>query len=674
MIFAATLLANGCQPKKTTQQEEFKYVVDRFYDLQILRYQVPGFEELDLQTKKFLYCLQEAALWGREIFMDQNYEHNLQIKRLIEAIITNYIGDTNNEQYQLFEKYAKRFWFSNGIHHHYSNQKFVPECTYEWFAQQVKNLPENQLPLLEGETVPDLLAKMEKIMFDPEYDKENIVLDPKRDIIRESTTNLYSRNLTQKEVEDFYKKMINPNDPAPISYGLNSQLVKKDGKIYENLYKVGGMYSQAIEKIIYWLNEAKKYTNNPDQKQVIELLIKFYETGDLKIFNDYCIAWTQNTDVDVDFTNGFIEVYSDPMGYRGAWQSLVYFKDHVLTQKFSKITELTEWFERNSPIDEKYKRDQITGMSYKVINATVGAGDCGPTMPLGVNLPNANWIRAQYGSKSISLGNIESAYDEASKASGMLQEFFLPEQQEYLKKYGNFSGKLMTALHEVIGHGSGKLAPHIVNPADALKNYYSSMEEARADIVALYYIYDPKLVEEGIIESTDLGKAAYINYIVNGMMRQLVRLNLGDQIVQAHMRGRAMISNWCYHQGKAENVIEKVTRDGKTFIAINDYDKLRQLFGQLLREIQRIKSEGDFQDAKNLIETYGAPVDYELHKEVLDRYSKLNIAPYSGFIQPQLVATIKNNEITDVKLTIPEDFKEQMLFYAKNYTVLPLKN
>jgi len=673
-MLSALTLYTGCQNSPNKMDSEFKYIADRFYDLQVLRYPVPGFDELDPNSKKMLYCLQEAALWGREIFMDQNYEHNLQIKRLIEAVIKNYQGDQNNEQYQMFEKYAKRFWFSNGIHHHYSNQKFVPECSFDWFAAQVKNLPAKTLPLLEGETTEKLLEKMQKVMFDPNFDKEQIVLDPKRDIILESCTNLYDRNITQKEVEAFYKQKIIPNDPQPISYGLNSKLIKSENQIREEPYKLGGMYSAAIEKIIYWLNKAKKYTNNNEQKNVIDLLVKFYETGDLKIFDEYSIAWARNTDVDIDFTNGFIEVYSDPMGYRGAWQSLVYFKDHALTQKFSKITELTEWFERNSPIDDKYKRDQVTGMSYRVINSVVGAGDCGPTMPLGVNLPNANWIRAQYGSKSISLGNIETAYDEASKASGMLQEFFTPQQQELLKEHGNFSGKLMTALHEVIGHGSGKLAPNVGTPKETLKNYNSSMEEARADIVALYYIIDPQLVKEGITTTIDVGKAAYDSYIVNGMMRQLVRINLGDQIVQAHMRGRAMIANWCYEHGKAENVIEKRTIDGKTFIVINDYSKLRSLFGQLLKEIQRIKSEGDYEAAKNLIETYGAPVNYELHKEVLERYAKLNIAPYSGFIQPQLAARIENNEIVDISLSIPESFKEQMLYYADYYSILPLKN
>ncbi len=669
------LAAFSCQPeKKTEPKSDFNYIADRFYDLQVLRYQVPEFEKIDLKTKQFLYCLQEAALWGREIVYDQNYAHNLQVKRLVEAIIENYKGDKKDTNYQHLENYAKRVWFSNGIYHHYANQKFVPECSFEWFAEQIKNIEPAKLQLVETDDIETMLSRMRSVMFDPEFDPENIVLDSKRDIIAESSTNLYSRNLTQKDVEDFYAKMKNPNDPRPISYGLNSQLVKQDEKVFERVYKVGGLYSEAIEKIVFWLNKAIQYTDNEGQKEVIRLLVNFYETGDLKTFDEYSIKWTQNTDVDVDFTNGFIEVYSDPVGYRGAWQSVVYIKDFVLTEKLANITELAEWFERNSPIDDKFKRDQVTGMSYKVINAVVESGDCAPTSPLGVNLPNANWIRAEYGSKSVSLGNIETAYDESSKSSGMMQEFYTPEQQEIMKVHGGYAGKLMTALHEVIGHGSGKLAPGVGTPKETLKNYNSSMEEARADLVALYYLPDPKLVEVGLTTTTDAGKAAYISYIVNGMMRQLVRLNLGDQIVQAHMRGRSMIANWCYEQGKAENVIEKIVKDGKTFIVINDYDKLRTIIGRLLKEVQRTKSEGDYESAKNLIENFGAPVNYDLHKEVLERYAKLNLAPYSGFIQPHMTATIENDEIKDVTITYPESFMEQMMFYARNYTVLPTKN
>ena len=660
--------------KQETGTTEFKYVADRFYDLQVLRYQVPEFEKIDLQTKQFLYCLQEAALWGREIVYDQNYRHNLQVKRTLKAIIENYSGDKTNSEYQNLVKYAKRVWFSNGIHHHYANKKFLPDFSREWYHEQIKSIAKENLPLAEGEPVEEMLKTLDKVIFDATYDSENILLDSKRDIIAESATNLYSTNLTQKEVEDYYAKIKKADDPRPISYGLNSQLVKHKDQISERLYKVDGLYGKAIEKIIFWLEKSIKYTDNKDQKEVIQLLIEFYKTGDLKTFDEYSIKWVQNSDVNVDFTNGFIEVYSDPMGYRGAYQSVVYIKDFVLTEKLAKITELAEWFEKNSPIDDKFKRDQVSGMSYKVINAVVESGDCAPTSPLGVNLPNANWIRAEYGSKSVSLGNIETAYDESSKSSGMLQEFFLPEQQEYIKKYGGYSGKLMTALHEVIGHGSGKLAPGVGTPKETLKNYNSSLEESRADLVALYYISDPKLVEVGLTPSVDVGKAAYNNYIVNGIMRQLVRLNLGDQVVQAHMRGRSMISNWCYEKGKEENVIEKVVKDGKTYIVINDYSKLRTLLGKLLNEVQRIKSEGDFEAVKNLMETYGAPVDYELHKEVLTRYEKLNLAPYSGFIQPQMTAKIENDEIIDVTIEYPEDFEKQMMFYAKNYSVLPVRN
>ncbi|MDD2563770.1 MAG: dihydrofolate reductase [Salinivirgaceae bacterium] len=670
----ALLGMTSCNNQKEEIASEFNYVADRFYDLQVLRYQVPEFEKIDLNTKQFLYCLQEAALWGREIVYDQNYRYNIQVRRSLEAIIENYKGDINDPEYQNLVKYAKRIWFSNGMHHHYANKKFSPDFSKEWYHEQIKSIDKEKLPLAEGEPVEEMLRTFDNVIFNPEYDSENIVLDSKRDIIAESATNLYSTNLTQKEVEDFYAKMKVKDDPRPISYGLNSQLVKQKDKIHERIYKVDGLYGKAIEKIIFWLDKSIQYTNNDDQKEVIRLLIQFYETGDLKKFDEYSIKWTKNSDVNVDFTNGFIEVYSDPMGYRGAYQSVVYIKDFVLTEKLAKITEMAEWFEKNSPIDDKFKRDQVSGMSYKVINAVVESGDCAPTSPLGVNLPNANWIRAEYGSKSVSLGNIETAYDESSKSSGMLQEFFLPEQQEYIKKYGGYSGKLMTALHEVIGHGSGKLAPGVDTPKETLKNYNSPLEESRADLVALYYISDSKLVEEGLTPSVEVGKAAYNNYIVNGMMRQLVRLNLGDQIVQAHMRGRSMIANWCYENGKAENVIEKVVKEGKTYIVINDYNKLRTLIGKLLNEVQRIKSEGDFAAVKNLMETYGAPVNYDLHKEVLERYEKLDLAPYSGFIQPHMTAKMENNKIVDVTIEYPEDFAKQMMFYAKNYSVLPVRN
>jgi len=653
---------------------EFQYVADSFADLRILRYQVPNFEQLNLQQKKMLFCLQEAALWGNDIFFDQNYRNNISIKLTLEAAIRNFNGDKNSENWKNWMNYTKRFWFSKGVHHHNSTDKFFPDFSKSFFEEIVVAIPENSLPLKKSETKKEFIARISNIIFNTSLDTKAVCFDPNKDIILESSNNFYAEDITQKEVEDFYKKMVDKNDPRPISYGLNSKLVRENGELVEKKWKLGGLYSSAIEKIIFWLSEAKNYSENNGQKTEIEKLIEYYQTGDLKTFDEYSVAWVQNSEPIIDFTNGFIEVYGDPMGSHGSYQSMVYVKDLEMTKKVEAISQNAKWFEENSPISANHKKDEVKGIFYKVINAVVAAGDCAPCSPLGVNLPNADWIREEFGSKSVSLGNIETAYDEASKSSGSLQEFFLPEQQVLIKKHGLTAGKLHTGLHEVIGHGSGKLEPNVAPPNETLKNYSSALEEARADLVALYFLPDSHLVKIGLTEEIDVGYAEYCGYIVNGLMRQLVRLNEGEIIEQAHMRGRSMISHWCFEKGEKEKVIEKLTIDKKTFFVINDYQKLRELFGKLLKEVQRIKSQGDFEAGKNLMEIYGSPVDKNLHKEVKQRYKKLGIPPFSGFIQPQLEKVIKNGKWEDVKLNIPSDFTKQMMFYADNYSSLSTEN
>ncbi|RMF59819.1 MAG: dihydrofolate reductase [Calditrichaeota bacterium] len=668
------LVLVGCSSQKKTETNEFKYQTEQFADLRILRYQVPGFDKLTLQQKKLAYYLYQAALSGRDIFWDQNYKHNLCIRRTLEAIVNHYEGDRNSDEFQKFMVYTKRVWFSNGIHHHYSTIKIMPEFSEEYFAHLVKHSPGAQFPLQEGETLDDLIAKLTPIMFDPEVDAKRVNLDPNVDLVMNSACNYYE-GVTQKEVEEYYRKLIDPKDPHPISYGLNSKLVKENGRIKERVWKVGGMYSPAIEKIVYWLEKALTVAENDAQKRALELLIKYYKTGDLRTFDEYNIAWVQDTSSTIDVINGFIEVYGDPLGYRGAYESVVSFKDMEATKRIATISSIAQWFEDNSPIMEQHKRDKVKGISAKVITVVVESGDASPSTPIGINLPNSNWIRAEHGSKSVSLGNIIHSYNESSKGSGILEEFwYSPEDIRLAKKYGALAGDLHTDMHEVIGHASGKLEPGVATPKETLKNYASTLEEARADLVALYFILDPKLVEIGVMPSLDVGKVEYNRYIINGLMLQLRRLKPGENLEEAHMRNRQLIAKWAYEMGKSDNVIEKVRKDNKTYFVIRDYQKLRELFGQLLREIQRIKSQGDYQAAKELVESYGVKVDPELHKEVLERYSKLNIAPYAGFINPKLIPVMKGDEIVDVKVEYPDDFTEQMLEYARDYSFLPTYN
>lgn len=659
---------------KEERQDDFKYVTEQFADLRIQRYKADGFENLTLQQKKLVYYLYQAALYGRDIIWDQNYKHNLLIRKTLEAIVKSYNGDRNTPEFSKFMEYTKRVWFSNGIHHHYSNKKFLPEFSKKYFYELIKNSNHQELPLKENETLDEFIKKLEPIIFDPNVDAIKVNQDPKYDLIKSSAVNFYE-NLTQKEAENYYKKIINPKDTRPISYGLNSKLIKENGKIVERYWKLNGMYDQAIQKIVYWLKKAVEVAENEQQRKALNLLIEYYETGDLKKWDEYNIEWVKDTSSVIDVVNGFIETYNDPLGYRGTFESVVSFKDLEATKRIKAISENAQWFEDNSPIMPEHKKKNVKGISAKVITVVVESGDASPSTPIGINLPNAEWIRKEHGSKSVNLGNIVHSYNKATESSGLIEEFaFSNEEIERAKKYGALGSDLHTDMHEVIGHASGQLNPGVGQPNETLKNYASTLEEARADLVALYFIMDKKLIDIGVMPSLEVGKAEYDSYIRNGLMVQLARIKPGENLEEAHMRNRQLVAKWVYEKGLSENVIEKKAKDGKTYFVINDYEKLRNLFGQLLREIQRIKSEGDYEAGKNLVENYGVKVDTEIHKEVLERYKKLNIAPYAGFINPKLTPVMKGDEIIDIKIEYPEDFTEQMLYYAKEYSVLPVNN
>lgn len=665
--------STGCKKaaekaKEAEAKQAFKWQVDQFADIRILRYQVPGFEELTPRQKELIYYLSEAALWGRDIIFDQNYKHNLKIRKTLDAIVEGYQGDRTTPDWEKFMVYAKRVWFSNGIHHHYSTDKFMPEFSPEYFESLIRGSQGVNFPLEPGQSLDDLIAFLKPIIFDPTVDAKKVSQDPSRDLVTNSAVNFYE-GVTQKEAEEFYARLIDKNDPTPISYGLNSRLVKRDGKIFEEVYRVGGKYGPAIEKIVYWLEKAAAVAENDLQRQVIEKLIEYYRTGDLKKWDEYSILWVKDTESAVDFINGFIEVYNDPLGMKATWEALVNFKNPEATKRVDVISANAQWFEDRSPIDPRFKREKATGVSAKVITAAVLGGDCYPSTPIGINLPNPNWIRRMHGSKSVTLENITYAYDQSSLDSPFGPEFTYNEEiLERIKKYGSLAGNVHTDLHECLGHGSGKLLPGV--KSEDLKNYHSPIEEARADLFALYFIMDPKLVELGVLPNEEAAKAEYDVQIRNGLMTQLVRIELGKTIEQAHMRARALVSHWVYEKGKPENVISRVTKDGKTYFVINDYQKLRQLYGELLKEIQRITSEGDYKAARDLVETYGVKVDQELHKEVLERYRKLNLAPYAGFMNPVYEPVEENGKIVDVKISYPEDYVQQMLYYGKKYSIL----
>ncbi|MDD6079615.1 MAG: dihydrofolate reductase [bacterium] len=655
--------------------KEFNYMVDKFADLEILRYQVPGFESLSLRQKQLLYHLSEAALMGRDILFDQNGRYNLAIRRTLEVIYTDYKGDRENPEFKALETYLKRVWFSSGIHHHYALDKFQPEFSAEFFMNCLHQVDASKLPLQQGENVDQLLAKLARVMFDPSVMPKRSVQSGDDDLILASSNNYYGGGINQKEVEDFYAQMKQGQDTiAPISYGLNSRLVKENGEIKEKVWKVGGLYSEAIEHIVAELQAAIPFAENDAQKAIIEKLIAYYQTGDLKTFDAYSILWVEDTASEVDFVNGFIETYGDPLGMKASWESTVNFINKEATTRTKIISDNAQWFEDHSPVDARFKKEEVKGVSAKVITVAMLAGDCYPATPIGINLPNADWIRRDHGSKSVTIENITEAYDKAAQGNGFGEEFIWSDtERELSKQYGFQSDNLHTDLHECLGHGSGKLLPG--TDPDALKAYSSTLEEARADLFALYYMADPKIIELGLLPNEDAYKAAYYKYIMNGLMTQLVRIELGKDVTEAHMRNRQLIAKWAYEQGKAEKVIELAEKEGKHYIVVNDYDKLRELFGKLLAEVQRIKSEGDYAAGKALVENYGVKVDPALHKEVLERYAKLNLAPYKGFVNP-IMKEVKNakGEVTDIVLDYSEGYAEQMLRYSRNYSFLPTYN
>lgn len=674
MVTALSLLtACGGNPKTTAEAEKFDYTVEQFADLQILRYRVPGFEDLSLKQKELVYYLTEAALQGRDILFDQNGKYNLTIRRMLEAVYTGYKGDKNTPDFKAMEVYLKRVWFSNGIHHHYGSEKFVPGFTPEFFRQAVQSVDAATLPLAEGQTVEQLCEEVFPVIFDPTVMPKRVNQAAGEDLVLTSACNYYD-GVTQQEAEDFYNALKNPQDETPVSYGLNSRLVKEDGKIQEKVWKVGGLYGQALEKIVYWLKKAEGVAETPEQKAVIAKLMEFYETGDLKTFDEYAILWVKDLNSRIDFVNGFTESYGDPLGMKASWESLVNFKDLEATQRTELISGNAQWFEDHSPVDGQFKKEKVKGVSAKVITAAILAGDLYPATAIGINLPNANWIRSHHGSKSVTIGNITDAYNKAAHGNGFNEEFVYSDAElQLIDKYADVTDELHTDLHECLGHGSGKLLPG-VDP-DALKAYGSTIEEARADLLGLYYVADPKLVELGLTPSADAYKAQYYTYLMNGLMTQLVRIEPGNNVEEAHMRNRQLIARWVYEKGAAEKVVELVKKDGKTYVVINDYEKVRDLFGRLLAEIQRIKSTGDYAGAHDLVEAYAVKVDPALHAEVLERYKKLNLAPYKGFVNPKYeVVTDADGTITDVTVTYDEGYAEQMLRYSKDYSTLPSVN
>ena len=650
ILFGFALIAlSACQ-----KQQTFNYTVDKFYDLEILRYQVPEFDSLTLQQKTLVYHLTEAALHGRDILYDQNGRYNLRIRRALEALYTQYKGDKKSEEFLNFEKYLKRVWFANGIHHHYASDKFQPEFTQEWFVNACADA---------GVTYDEAILP---VMFDPTVMPKSLSLEGE-DLLLASANNYYE-GVTQKEAEAYYEAH-KDNSAEPLWIGLNSKLVKENGQVVERIYKVGGMYSAALEKVVENLEKALQFAENDAQRLVIEKMIEFNKTGDLKAFNEYCIAWVKDLDSRVDYVNGFTETYADPLGITGTWESLVNFKDMRATHRCQTISDNAQWFEDNSPTDKKYKKEEVKGVSAKVITAAILAGDCYPATPIGINLPNANWIRKDYGSKSVTIDNITHAYNEAAKGNGFNEEFMIDAETIAMYEKAGACGDLHTDLHECVGHGSGKLMPGVSK--DALKEHASTLEEARADLLGLYYMADPKLVELGLLENEDTYKGFFYQQMMNGLMTQLVRIEPGKDIEESHMRNRQLIALWVFKNAK-NNEVEMIERDGKHYLQINDYEGIRRLYGELLREVQRITSEGDYPAAKAMVEEYAVKVDQDLHKEILERYEKLNLAPYKGFVNPVYTAHYDaEGNITDVTLDYTEGYIEQHLRYSRDYSFLP---
>ena len=661
---AMTLIASSCSKQASAPApDDFDYVVDHFADIEVLRYQVPDFGNLSLNQKKLVYFLTEAALWGRDIMWDQNNYHNLALRDLLEAVYTNYGGDRESDDFKAFELYLKQVWFGNGIHHHYSMDKFTPAFSREFLEEQIAALPDSAVPASSAELV--------ELIFNPEIAAKRVNQVAGQDLIATSANNLYGPGLTQAEVEEYYNALKNPNDSTPVSYGLNTRVVKENGRIVEQPYKLGGLYTEAIAHIVENLDSAAVYAENDAQRAIINSLIEFYTTGDLATFDRYSIEWAEDTVSQVDFINGFIESYGDPLGMTGAWESIVNFKNNDASERTEIISGNAQWFEDNSPVDPRFRKERVQGVSAKVITAAILAGDSYPATPIGINLPNANWIRAAHGSKSVTLENITQAYDAASRSDGSREEF-VPDQdmRDLMARYLFITDNLHTDLHECLGHASGRLLPG-VDP-DALKEHGSTIEEARADLFALYYLGDNKLIELGLLDDPDAYKSQYYSYMLNGLMTQLRRIEPGKDIEEAHMRNRKLIAEWVYEKGRQDNVVEMYKEDGKTYLRINDYERLRELFGELLAEIQRVRSEGDYAAACELVENYAVKVDPELHAEILSRYQPLHIAPYRGFVNPMYTAVRDAaGNITDVTISYPENYVEQMLRYSRDYSALP---
>ena len=663
----------GSNPADDGIDSTFEYKVDRFADIEILRYPVPGFNSLSLQQKELIYYLSQAALEGRDILWDQHNRYNLTIRRVCEGVYENYMGDKSSDQWQLFETYLKQLWMANGIHHHYSEDKIMPLFTEDYFVSLVKSVDPGRMPFRDGMAADETLNEILPVMFNPAVMPKRMSQTPGSDIVATSAVNFYE-GVTQQEVEAFYNAMKDPADETPLSYGLNSKVTKVDGQVTEQVWKLGGMYDKAIERIIGWLEKAAAVAENDHQKEVITLLIDYYRSGDLQTFDDYSVKWVTDTHSRVDFINGFIETYTDPLGLKASWEAMVNFKSEEASKRTQTISDNAQWFEDNSPIDNRFKKEEVKGVSAKVITAAILGGDTYPATPIGINLPNADWIRRDHGSKSVTIDNITYAYAKAAEGNGFNEEFMWSDtERELAKQYGTLTDNLHTDLHECLGHGSGKLLPGV--SSDVLQAYGSPLEETRADLFALYYLADPKLVELGLLPDGNAYKAEYYSYIMNGAMTQLTRIQPGKDIEQAHMRNRALISRWVIEKGSEEKVVELTQKEGKTYVVVNDYEKLRALFGELLAEVQRIKSEGDFEAGKQLVESYGVKVDPTLHEEVLTRYEALNLAPYKGFVNPVYkLVTDDEGKVTDVTISYDEDYVQQQLRYSRQYSVLPLKN
>lgn len=656
-------------------KDKFDVNAEAFADLQLLRYEVPGFDDLSLQQKELAYYLYEASLSGRDIYYDQANRYGLTLRKTIEAIFNSYTGDRSGENWDKFHEYAGRVWFSTGNYHHYGKEKFIPECSFDYFAELIDNTDGELLPLEDSESKELFLARMKPIVYDLNFQPKMVDLTAGVDNVQRSSNNFY-QDISHAEVDQYYGNIaLFPHSNHEPEWGLNSKLKKVNGKVVEQTYKVGGMYGEALEKVVFWINKAVAVAENDQQKKALILLSEYFESGDLHKWDEYNIAWVADTASRIDISIGFIEVYNDAIGKKGSFESVLSLKDMETSKRIEAIAKEAQWFEDNSPLLAEHKKKVVKGITAKAITAIVESGDAAPATPIGINLPNSDWIRKEYGSKSVSLSNIVHAYNEASAGGGMLDEFGLNETViDRIKEYGNLADDLNTDMHECIGHASGQINPGVGTPDKTLKSYASTLEEARADLVALYYAIDPKLVEIGVMPTIEVGKAEYDHYMMNGLMTQLTRLKIGDNIEESHMRNRALNAYWVLEKGKKDNVVEFVMKDGKTFVQINDYNKIRVLFGDLLREIQRIKSEGDYEAGKALVETYGVKVNPELHKEVLDRFSKLNLKAYKGFIQPKLVPVMRGEEIIDVKVEYPTSFFNQMLEYGKDYSFLPVQN